>query len=240
MAEYNSPGPASYNLPSTIGYKNHDPSKGRLPAWQFGTKHRHSSKDSSPGPVHYPPANHTRYGRDGTPSFTQKSRPRTPKSFKPPGPGTYSPERSGPSASPRAPSFSLGHRTKLRREDSNPAPNNYSLPTLLGRSFEGDKYQAPSYSLYGRSKTGGFDEDLQKTPGPGTYPTTDPNSYKHRDPLFSLTSRHVPPGDATKKPGPGAHSPEKVVIDKAIAPSFSFGVHHSPYTAPIIFNDVEG
>lgn len=67
MAEYNSPGPASYNLPSTIGYRNHDPSKGRLPAWQFGLRHGHSTRDSSPGPVHYPSARYTRYGRDGTP-----------------------------------------------------------------------------------------------------------------------------------------------------------------------------
>lgn len=49
-----------------------------------------------------------------------------------------------------------------------------------------------------------------QTPGPGTYEVTDQKVYKMRNPAYSLTSRNDPPGDTTMKPGPGAHSPEKV------------------------------
>lgn len=72
----------------------------------------------------------------------------------------------------------------MRKEDKNPAPNNYSLPSLLGKTVEAGKDQAPKYSLYSRPKNGGFDEDLHKTPGPGNYNTTDPNVFKQRDPLY--------------------------------------------------------
>ncbi len=51
---------------------------------------------------------------------------------------------------------------------------------------------------------------LLQTPGPGTYVTTDPSQYKNKAPLYSLGARRELPGDGTRKPGPGAHSPEKV------------------------------
>ena len=41
-------------------------------------------------------------------------------------------------------------------------PNTYSLPSLLGKTKEGDKVQQPVYSITGRSNVGGFSEDLQK------------------------------------------------------------------------------
>lgn len=40
--------------------------------------------------------------------------------------------------------------------------------------------------------------------------------------------------DSTMKPGPGAHSPEKVLINKTQAPSFSLGIRHSEYITPLI------
>ena len=49
-----------------------------------------------------------------------------------------------------------------------------------------------------------------QTPGPGAYNTTDPGIIKRKAPQYSMTSRNVLPGDSTLKPGPGAHSPEKV------------------------------
>jgi len=92
----------------------------------------------------------------------------------------------------------------------------------------------PEYSMTGRSKIGGFDEDLQKTPGPGTYPVTNPSIYKNKSPNYSMTGRNQLPSDSTRKPGPGQHSPEKVTVNKRKAPQFSFGVYHSEYTAPLI------
>ncbi len=47
------------------------------------------------------------------------------------------------------------------------APNAYGLPGMLGKTIQSVKKQAPMYTITGRSKRGGFDEDLQQTPGPG-------------------------------------------------------------------------
>ena len=52
-----------------------------------------------------------------------------------------------------------------------------------------------------------------QTPGPGTYKVTDPNIYRNRKPIFSMTARNNAPGDRTLKPGPGAHRPELVRKD---------------------------
>ncbi len=53
---------------------------------------------------------------------------------------------------------------------------------------------------------------LLQTPGPGAYTTAVPDGYsnKKKFPAYSLAARCEMPGDPTRKPGPGAHSPEKV------------------------------
>ena len=40
--------------------------------------------------------------------------------------------------------------------------------------------------------------------------------------------------DTTQKPGPGAHSPEKVKITKHSPPAYSMGIRHSEYLCPLI------
>ena len=118
------------------------------------------------------------------------------------------------------------------------APNNYSLPGILGgRSIA--KESAPVFSMTGRSKIGSFDEDLQRTPGPGTYPVISPNIYRQKKPQYSMTGRNQLPSDATRKPGPGAHSPEKVIITKPLRPQYSFGIRHSEYITPLITEPTE-
>ena len=42
--------------------------------------------------------------------------------------------------------------------------------------------------------------------------------------------------DATKKPGPGAHSPEKVTVTKKASPAHSMGIRHSEYICPLIID----
>ena len=81
---------------------------------------------------------------------------------------------------------------------------------MLGKTIQSGKNQAPSYTLTGRSKIGSFHEDLQKTPGPGNYNVVNPGKYKSEPPHYSMLGRNNMPGDTTKKPGPGSHSPEKV------------------------------
>jgi len=99
--------------------------------------------------------------------------------------------------------------------------------------------QPPSYSIYGRSKKGGFDEDFKKTPGPGTYGAVDTNAYMTKKPQYSLIGRNMPPGDSSLKPGPGAHAPETVTAHKKSSPKFSFGIRHSDYEAPLIVSGVD-
>lgn len=236
QAMFNSPGPMVYGLPVLCGARTHDPRSIHLkaPAWLFGIKHGRFYNDASPGPVYYPDVHVTRCGMDGTPHYSLYSRPQDPTAFKTPGPGAYSPERAGPSSCPQAPKFSFGSRTRYRAQDQNPAASKYTLPPLIGRTVEGGRYQAPCYSLRGRSNIGSFSEDLQKTPGPGRYTVIDPNITKGKAPLYSLTGRNEMPGDTTKKPGPGAHSPEKVKITKRSAPQTSFGIKHSEYITPLI------
>lgn len=77
--------------------------------------------------------------------------------------------------------------------DSTPAPNAYSLPTVLGNKVI-NKTSAASYSMTGRSKTGGFSEDLAKTPGPGNYKVTPPDTVKANAPKYSMLSRNHMPG----------------------------------------------
>lgn len=233
-AMFRGPGPARYLLPGSTGSKLHDPTKHKAPAYSMGARSSKLNDGSvGPGPAYLIPPRVTRVGVDGTPRYSLTGRTRSAGNFRTPAPGTYSPEKHSFPYHKDPPQYSFGSRTKLHQGDVTPAPNTYSLPGILGPKAVGKK-SAPSYSLVGRSKIGGFHEDLQKTPGPGTYRVSDPNYVKSRMPSYSMTGRNMMPGDSTKKPGPGAHSPEKVYINKKIAPRFSFGIRWSEYIAPLI------
>jgi len=239
-AMYRSPGPC-YPLPGLVGQNTHDPRsvhyKGA--AYSFGIRHGKWKDDCSPGPCYYPSAKVYRDGTDGTPHYSLYGRPREAGAYKTPGPGAYSPEHAGPSAQPRHPSYSFGDRHRHRKTENTPAANSYCLPNMLGGTVQSAKRQAPCYSLTGRSKIGSFHEDMQKTPGPGAYNVVEPNNYRDKAPLYSMTSRNIMPGDSTQKPGPGAHSPEKNYMVKRSAPAVSFGIRHSEFTAPLIVDCVD-
>ena len=53
---------------------------------------------------------------------------------------------------------------------------------------------------------------LFQTPGPGSYKTIIPSVYKYKSPTYSMNGRNYLPNDATKKPGPGTYTPEKVSL----------------------------
>ncbi|KAJ8032621.1 Outer dense fiber protein 3 [Holothuria leucospilota] len=236
-AKFASPGP-KYALPSNTGTYEHDIRKKKAPAYSFGGRYYKIVDDCSPGPRYLVDPRISRFGGSGEPHYSLYSRPQDPARFSTPGPGKYSPEKAGKSAHFSAPAYSFGSRTKGSKFDKSPAPNNYSLPQILGgRSIA--MSSAPVYSMTGRSKIGGFDADLQKTPGPCTYNVTNPSIYKNKRPQYSMTGRNVMPSDSTMKPGPGAHSPEKVYINRRKYPSFSFGIKHSEYTTPNIFEPTD-
>ncbi|XP_072322214.1 ciliary microtubule associated protein 1A-like [Scyliorhinus torazame] len=235
-AFYRSPGP-KYGLPGSTGFVQHDATKYKSPAYSFGVTHARFTVDSSPGPAYLIPSLLTRKGKGGTPAYSLYGRPKDINPFQTPGPGTYSPEKAGKSAFSAAPSFSIAGRTKGFRTDRSPGPAAYLLPSVLGPNVV-NKSSSANFSLSGRNKIGSFHEDFQKTPGPGAYKVTSPNTYKYKPPQYSIIGRNQLPSDSTRKPGPGSHSPEKVIANRNIAPAFSFGIRHSEYLAPVIVNAV--
>ncbi|KAL7876497.1 hypothetical protein AOLI_G00114600 [Acnodon oligacanthus] len=233
------PGPGRYALPPTIGYINHDYTKPSSPAYSFHGRMSSNmvSVDSSPGPLYHVDAKVTRFGRDGTPSYSMLGRKKlSGDTFQTPGPGAYSPEKAPPLNGHRQPpSYTMAFRTRYRSRDAIPAPNRYTLPNLLG-SYVPNKSSSASYSMSSRRKSGAPSEDLAMTPGPGHYNSTDPSIYLNRQPSFSIQSRHSIPNDATRKPGPGTHSPERVTIHLPRPPSFSLGVRHSEFVTPLVID----
>ncbi|XP_032231317.2 outer dense fiber protein 3 isoform X2 [Nematostella vectensis] len=227
-AKCRGPGPAKYLLPGTVGKKNHDVRKTTNPAFSFGQRHRDFFTQISPGPKYMVPSGLTQCGKDGTPAFSLYSRAKEKNLSHVPGPGEYSPEKHSIPHERKAPSYSFGSRTKYAQKQITPSPNSYSLPALTGPKVV-NKASAAAYSLTGRSNNGGFSEDLQKTPGPGTYKVTSPDKYRKRMAAYSMNGRNFMPGDSTQKPGPGQHSPEKVVINRHSAPACTFGIRHTEY-----------
>merc|ERR1719461_2731090 len=126
----------------------------------------------------------------------------------------------------------MAGRNKGLSTDKNPAPNTYSIDAPFKKNSRAKS--APRFSFGGRHSIGHFTEDLAKTPGPAVYESVNPNTFKTQKPAYSMTGRSQLPGDRTNKPGPGAHSPEKVYITRRQAPASSFGIRHSEYTTPII------
>ena len=73
----------------------------------------------------------------------------------------YRAEKVVPLREKKAPAYSFGSRTRYAQKDNNPGPNQYSLPNLTSSKVP-NKRTMPSYSMTGRSKIGGFHEDMQK------------------------------------------------------------------------------
>jgi len=226
-AKLRGPGPAKYKLPGATGYKDHDGTKKKMPSFSFGKRFSVNYESCSPGPSYMIPQFITRVGKVAAPAYSLYGRqPEKHINFTP-APGQYSPEKFPIPHNKKAPSYSFGGRVLASKSDKSPAPNTYTLPSMFGsKQIKGPS--APSYSICGRPKMGGCYEDLQKTPGPGTYAPCAPNSYLAKGPAYSIKGRHEI-SDKNNGPGPGAYSPEKVWINKKTGPSFSFGCRHTEY-----------
>lgn len=88
-AMFRGPGPARYLLPGSTGFKIHDPTKYKAPAYSMGAR---SSKlhdgPMSPGPAYLIPSRMTRTGADGTPRYSLGARTRSVTTFNTPAPGS--------------------------------------------------------------------------------------------------------------------------------------------------------
>ncbi|OBS70896.1 hypothetical protein A6R68_00565, partial [Neotoma lepida] len=205
MALYTSPGP-KYLIPPTTGFMKHTPTKLRAPAYSFRGAPMLLAENCSPGPRYSVNPKILRTGKDIGPAYSILGRYRT-KTMLTPGPGDYFPEKSTKHVFDSAPSHSISARTKTFRVDSTPGPAAYMLPVVMGP---------------------------HTTPGPAAYRQTDVQVTKFKAPQYTMAARVEPPGDKTLKPGPGAHSPEKVFLNKPCAPIVTFGIKHSDYMTPLV------
>ncbi|NXJ87008.1 ODF3A protein, partial [Trogon melanurus] len=250
-ALYSSPGP-KYGLPTNVGYRLHDPSRVRAPAYSFGLRGERRPEDRSPGPAYLLPPGTTVRGKDGTPAYSIYSRPRDLTRFLVPGPGCYSPERAERVAFPTAPACSLRSRTRQ---------GSIFLTPGRGRGLGGPHRPPWGAEVRGSGVLwfrGATTCPPRQTPAPCTYRVVEADVYKRRAPQYSMLARNALPGDTTAKPGPGAYNPQQVrgkslwglglpgppgplpsppppVPPLQSRPQgVTFGIRHSPYVAPLI------
>ncbi|XP_051818533.1 outer dense fiber protein 3B isoform X2 [Antechinus flavipes] len=131
-ALHSGPGP-KYMLPTNTGYKMHDPSRFRAPAFSFGIKIPEQSTTCGPGPGHLIPERMTVRGPNGGPAYSLYGRPRDGRLFRTPGPGRYFPERATNVAYPKPPGHSMAGRTKAFQAAGTPGREQISraITTLL-------------------------------------------------------------------------------------------------------------
>ncbi|XP_061167555.1 ciliary microtubule associated protein 1A-like [Saccostrea echinata] len=230
-AEYTSPGPAQYQLPTTVGQNANDKTKRSTPSFSFGSRHWEFKKEG-PGPAYNIDSSLTSRGRDIRPSFSMLGRAKTPKRDVSPGPGAYNTDRA-PLKEKNAPHYSISPRTSPRRVDVTPSPNMYALPSTIGPRVP-DRKGGTQAALLGRTNYLDFSADLAKTPGPAKYGALPPSQTKRRAPSYSLGARAKTPRDINNVPGPGKYSPEHVTAHLDTSPRYHIGVRHSQYIMPAV------
>ncbi|KAH3735740.1 uncharacterized protein LOC127851127 isoform X2 [Dreissena polymorpha] len=224
------PGPAHYQLPTTVGRNQADLTKKFAPAFSFGSR-SWSFKSDSPGPAYNPMFSSS---QKGTPSFSFGYRPKTPvKKDIVPGPGAYDTANMAPTWERKAPAFSMAYRNKLRSVDQAPPPNTYLLPSTLGNRVP-HQPGGIAVSMYERREKLGYAEDLAKTPGPAGYTLHSDNSTKKRSPQFSMLGRNFVPTKYNPAPGPGTYNPQNVTSHLERSPKHVIGVRHSEFVMPTI------
>ncbi|NXT35358.1 ODF3A protein, partial [Pelecanoides urinatrix] len=245
-ALYTSPGP-KYGLPTNVGYRLHDPCRGRAPAYSFGLRAGGRQDERSPGPAYLVPPKTTTKGKDGIPAYTMCGRPHDLPLVRTPGPGEGGAGSPGGAAGLGTPSRAPG-----------PAPRSPQAATpRRGPAGWPSPARPPAPSV---SATGRTPATRRRTPGPCGYRMVDTDIFKRRAPQYSMVARNVLPGDTTTKPGPGTYNPEQVrgrrgsrwqgrgaggggppVLTGTLSPAqqgrqrgLTFGIRHSEYLAPLI------
>ncbi|XP_049829070.1 outer dense fiber protein 3-like protein 2 [Schistocerca gregaria] len=213
-------GPTDYRLPPTLGYKGHDVTKERAPAYTMRRRAPLPLRLLGPGPKYGLRPNLTQHGPGDPPAYTMRERLPLGLKLDVPGPGSYQPEKCTDASRPRAPAFSMGSRTMARLLDHLPGPAAYRPPDTVGRRVS-DKPAAPAYSM-----RGWLTEPLyESSPGPAGYVPPPPEVYLRRAAKAAVCGRR-PPMPQSARPGPDAYYPSYAWGRHT--PAFSFRKRNSP------------
>lgn len=142
--------PDTYHLPSVFGYRKHDVSRTRSPAYSMGHRVYSTQTKTSPGPNYYHvPMQTTRFGKHSpsTYRFDRRERfHRMPNANL--APNMYRLDeivKGFGQTLPKAPTYSIGQRYRRRIRGGPPAPNQYNLQQYL----PGTHTPAFSFDRYG-------------------------------------------------------------------------------------------
>ncbi|KAK6985719.1 outer dense fiber protein 3 [Biomphalaria glabrata] len=213
MPKVKGPGP-KYQLPSTIGMVNHDPTRPKAPGYSFGAKYSNTYQNG-PG-YYYIERGLYNNGRENNQGFTLYGRPKRSiwetTSGSSPGP-VYAVNAS--TVEKKTPSYSFGGPFKHNYKSEGPGPNTYNVLKPWGSENKGPL-------ISGRTKDSkSFDYDFAKTPGPASY------SYNDRNPgpAFSIGGRTFMPGHKIITPGPNIYLPPLNGTSPR-SPRFTMGIRH--------------
>uniref|UniRef100_A0A672J5V9 Uncharacterized protein n=1 Tax=Salarias fasciatus TaxID=181472 RepID=A0A672J5V9_SALFA len=148
----------------------------------------------------------------------------------------------------KSPAFSMASRHLQSTVHHSPGPAHFVEPNTTRTAGPGPVFHftgpadynvrpvpkpvnPKSSSTFGHRPTAGsFYENTGQSPGPAAYGAVKLDKWKRKAPECTMAGRPSAQQQNVTTPGPAAHRPGK-------APSFSFGVHHSQYKAPLILND---
>ncbi|NXW35024.1 ODF3A protein, partial [Phaetusa simplex] len=184
-AQYTSPGPKC-SIPGTTGYLAHNPTKARAPAYIFQGAKPPLSDSCLPGPRYYIQPSVTRNGNYVAPAqHICGGRPPTFTAFLrfSSDPGDYCTDKADKHLYKCPPVQSMAFRHKAVKDDQ--TPGTYTLPRLLGPKTAYTQ-ASPRYSMVGKSKHNGFDEDLSNMPRPAALPRVELDLYKNRSPTYTM------------------------------------------------------
>lgn len=224
------PGPAKYDLPTTIGLKNRDIRKKFAPSYIIGERLKTRADAIGPGPAKYDPGEYTRHGKDYHAGYIgQKIKLNVVNPN--PAPNAYNlPNMIGADRpnvyKNRSPEYPIGQKINCKFTSITPAPNTYNLPHLIGPdSAKSDKIKAPSYLI------GVKLNELQKsiTPGPNKYYPELKNPRK----LHTSILPRRPHSIKSHVPAPNAYNlqPHKPGRKE---PAYSIGNKYPDWMQPLI------
>lgn len=215
-----SPGPAQYTLPPLVGYKGHDVTRWKGPAYTMTPGTKPPIYKFAPGPE-YNIEGYSRHGKLFAPKWTLGHKRELPDKNNYPGPGTYNDQSLFPKK--RIVAWTMPGKSKDIIQENSPGP----IYTLPGNSFGKGNVtakQAPVAYLFGKPR----DFKISETPAANHYGVHDLNKTKRRAQAAEM-GRILDPQDRYPKPGPGEYAP--IYNHYRRGPQYTFGIKHSPCRA---------